>query len=315
MVGLVDAARLMWCQGLAQATGKPSQSIQTWLASATYAPSISGKALTLGGVNKSDLLMAIGYDINRLSSAASETLRNIAEIPGVPKSLAWPYVKIYYSALFYAHVILRIWGRSPTYFRTSDLLHLRNTVNAYSLTSPFPLNTGQFIVLADAGTSQITIAPDKGGGGTHEAIWRELNRALIDLKGAVSASHFLNVDKATISAQVDLAIDLMTNGGANPAWPSYMRNEIHYRQAAGVWHPYKGRAKTSELSSAISKVLTPPPDAASLLGTVGDDLVRFRSTCMFVITFARQILLDLSTIGGPKTFLNYGQTQFEAAYP
>src|SRR5687767_7285148 len=103
MAGLVEAARLLWCPGLAQTTGKPTGSLQDWLAMATYAPSVRGKQLVLGGIDARELLIALGYDINRLSSAASETLRNVAEIPAVPKSMGWPYVKIYYSALFYAH--------------------------------------------------------------------------------------------------------------------------------------------------------------------------------------------------------------------
>jgi hypothetical protein len=315
MAGLVEAARLLWCQGLAQISGKPDGSLHDWLGSATYAPSVSGKALILGGIDSADLLKAFGCDINRLASAASETLRNVAEIPTVPKSMAWPYVKLYYSALFYSHSLLRVWGRSPSYFRTTDLIPLRNIVDTYGVSSPFPLSTGQFLLVADPGGFQAVLAPEKGGGGSHDAVWRELVRAVGDLKVAVAGSQFLEADKKSITSKLELAVGLITNGGANAAWPSYMRNEIHYRQSSGVWYPYTGKSKTSDLSVDISKVLSGGIEASSLLGVVGDDLVRFRAACLFLVALTRDVLADLSSVGGPKTFLSFGQSKFEMAYP
>ena len=306
---------MLWCPGLAQTTGRPGQSVQEWLSTSNFAPNVTGSTLELTGIVTSDILNSLGYDINRLSSAASETLRNIAEIPQIPKSLAWPYVKFYYSALFYAHSLLRIWGRSPSYLRTADFLHIRNTLAAYGVTSPFKLQTGQFLLTINTAQSAVSLTTDKGGGGTHDAIWREFEGALSDLKQAVNASQFLAADKVMITIQIDRAMGLLTRGGSNAAWPSFMRNEIHYRQAEGVWYPYRGRSKTSELCSDASRALNGGLDLDVLLSANGDDLSKFRCACLFVIAYARQSLDDLSGIGGNKGFLRYGQARFENAYP
>jgi hypothetical protein len=200
MINIVEATRLMWCPGLAQFQGNPQGSIQEWLGSATFAPRVIDGGITLTGVDKRHFLENLAADINRTASAASETLRNITEINGLPKSMAWPYVKLYYASLFYSHAILRIWGRSPSFFRTSDLLPLRRTLIAYGVQAPYKLQTGQFLVKADMTVSAVQIAPDSGGGGSHEAIWREFHNALTDLQDAVSRAPFLTVDKVKLAS-------------------------------------------------------------------------------------------------------------------
>lgn len=138
-ITVVEAARLLWCPGLVQLTGHHKSTIYHWLATATYAPSVAGRVLKLVGIDNQRFLAALGSDINRSAMAASETLLNIIEIEDLPKSLAWPYVKLYYSSLFYAHALLRIWGRSPSYFRTLELIPLRNLLDVYAITSPYKI--------------------------------------------------------------------------------------------------------------------------------------------------------------------------------
>lgn len=315
MTDLVAAARLLWCRGLAQTRGRPSKSIQEWLSTATFAPSLSNKDIFLTGVDEKELLAALAFDINRLSMAACETLRNISEIQEVPKSMGWPYVKLYYAALFYCHTLLRIWGKSANYLRTTDLILLRSTINAYGLSSPFTLSTGQYLIVADIDNTQAVLSQDRGGGGSHDAVWRELSKAFSTLKIALSNSQLLQVDKARLQSQIDQAQNLLSSNGSNPAWLSFMRNDINYKQAEGVWYPYKGRARTSELSNLVTQAMSETTDYNQFLISSGSDLVRFRSGCLFLISFARAVIRDLSKTGGNKSFIRFGQAQFENAFP
>lgn len=285
------------------------------MSSAAFAPATTNREILLTGISEKELLDALGFDINRLSVAACETLRNISEIPAVPKSMGWPYVKLYYASFFYAHCLLRVWGRSVSYFRTADLLQLRNVLNAYNITAPFQLNTGQYLLAADTINSRAILSIDRGGNGTHDSVWRELSKAFGDLKIAISSSQFLQADKHRLISHIDQAASLLSNGGANIAWPSVMRNDINYRQAEGVWYPYRGRSKTSELSNLISSANLDSYDYTKLLNSSGSDLVRFRSGCLFLICFIRGVLTDLANNGGTKSFIKFGQIQFESAFP
>lgn len=312
MATLTEAARLLWCPGLAHLTGKPKAGVQSWLTTATFSPSVSGKALVLSGVDKHQFLQALAYDINRTASAASETLSNIVEIPAIPKSMGWPYVKVYYSALFYAHVILRLWGESPSYFRTSDFLALRQVLQAYNVVTPFKVQTGQFRLTAKLGQGEVTLSQEVGGA-THEALWNAFVASLEALRVEVGGSRFLAADKAKIDQQLSIALNLLTASGSHKSWMSQMRNDINYRQSKGVWYPYASKAKTSSICQARDSMMSGAAGLDAILMGGADELSRFRAACMFVAHLAREMLADMGKIGGAKSFLKFGQGQFETS--
>lgn len=312
-VTIIEAARLLWCPKLAQITINPKGDIREWLSAATYAPSVTGKDIILSGINDRDFLLALASDINRTAMAASETLRNITEITALPKSMAWPYVKLYYASLFYAHSLLRLWGRFPTYFRTSDLLKLRETCASYSISPPFKLQTGQFLLKADIAQSQLTISSDNGGGGTHEAVWREFNKALTELLAQVKKAPYLTVDKDMIICDIASIQSVSSKASSNTSWLSFMRNEIQYRQGEGVWYPYKNKDKTALLQSKIIEICEGSLDLKDILKQSGDELSNFKLSCFSIILFVRGVVEDMIDVGGPKSFLKHGQRKFEDA--
>jgi len=313
-VTVVEAARLMWCPGLAQLKGQPQGGLHNWLATGTYAPGVSGSSLLLAGFNKQNFLGSLASDVNRLASAASETLRNIAEVKDIPKSLAWPYVKLYYASLFYAHAVLRIWGRSPSYFRTDELMPLRSVLGAYGITTfPFKLTTGQFLLHADMGASTVTVTHDSGGSGAHETAWKEFVQALRDLHQKVKGAAYLTEDRKAVEGQLTAFVALITKNGSHLSWPSHMRNDIQYRQTEGVWYPYQGKSKTSSLQQEVEALVSGQGEMHKLVSLAGNDLAQFRSACCAIICFARGIIDDMSDIAGPKSFLRHGQRKFEDA--
>jgi hypothetical protein len=313
-VSIVEAARLLWCPGLSQLTGQPQESLHNWLATGIYAPSVTGSSLLLSRIDKQRFLVSLGCDINRLASAASETLMNIAELKDVPKSLAWPYVKLYYASLFYVHAVLRIWGRSPSYFRTDEMMPLRGVVKAYGIASlPFNLTTGQFLIHADMQAESVTLTSESGGGGTHETAWKEFVNALQDLNHKVVVAPFLTEDRKNLKDQLTAFLRLITKNGSHLSWPSQMRNDIQYRQTEGVWYPYQGKSKTSSLQHDVAALLGGGGELTKFLSSGAGDLAQFRSACYAVVCFARGIIDDMSNIGGAKSFLRYGQRRFEDA--
>jgi hypothetical protein len=312
-ITVVEAARLLWCPGLAQLTGHPKGTVHDWLGTATYAPSVAGKALRLGGINNQRFLEALGSDINRIAAAASETLRNISEIEDLPKSMAWPYVKLYYASFFYAHTLLRVWGRSPSYFRTLELIPLRNALTGYAVISPYKVQTGSYLLSADLNTSAVEMQSDAGSSGTHEAVWRELYKALSDLQLAVANGPYLTPDKTRLDAELKSFRALISKNGGNLSWPSQMRNDIQYRQTEGVWYPYHGKAKTAALQQEVLTLVTGQANLSKLISVTGNDLLLFRSACTAVICFVRSVIADMSAVGGAKSFLRHGQRKFEDA--
>lgn len=314
-VGLVEASRLMWCPGLGQQSSIASKPFQAWLSEATYMPSVSGKNLLLSNIGVQQLLSFIAHDINRCASAASETLNNIRHLDNLPKSLGWPYVKLYYSSLFYVHVLLRLWGRFPIFLTTKELLPVREAVSAYAFSPPFKLETGQYLVHADTSSRTIKISVDPGAGGSHEAVWRELHKALSEFSSLISCSNYLKTDIVTIQDQIRKLSSLISNESRNLSWPSQMRNSIQYRQSEGVWYPYKGKNKTSQIESEISEITAGKRQVLDYLAPVSDDIIRLRHVCFALIVFARGVLVDMAAVAGQKSFLKFGQRKFEDQLP
>lgn len=309
---LTEAARLMWCSGIGQHKGHSESSVHSWVQTANYAPVSKSKTIQLTGIDNISFLNSLCSDINRLSSAASETLSNIQEVTQIPKSLAWPYVKLYYAALFYTHTILRVWGKSPTYFRTLELMPLKSSLDVYGVDPPFKIKTGQYLITATLSSSELSLTPEADGG-SHESVWREFHKSLKELQQKIIEANILKSDKDRLTKELKSFISLISANGSNDSWPSQMRNNIQYRQEEGVWYPYKGKMKTSLLSSEIKLVVQNDQFIGPNAFVAGNDIANFKSACFSIISFSRSILNDIKNVGGPDSFLRFGQHRFETA--
>ncbi|GBF58595.1 hypothetical protein PbB2_02281 [Candidatus Phycosocius bacilliformis] len=307
-----EAARLLWCPGLEKQKGRPNGTVHEWITKSNFSPKASEKEIILQGVDNNSFLTALASDINRLSSAASETLKNIAEVSKIPKSLGWPYVKLYYAALFYAHAVLRIWGKSPSYLRTLELIRIKDAYAAYEVPLPFKLNSNQYLIEAKPQTTEVVIIRSSDGG-SHEAVWREFYNSLMNLKVKISESQFLKKDKDKLNEGLTDFISLISDNEANISWPSQMRNNIQYRQNYGTWYPYHGRSKTSNFLSEVNRVTSDAASFSSFTHIPGDDITNFKHACLAIIVYSKGVIADLHRIGGVDNFLKYGPSRFENA--
>jgi hypothetical protein len=92
-----------------------------------------------------------------------------------------------------------------------------------------------------------------------------------------------------------------------------MRNDINYRQTEGLWYPYRGNHKSGNLVAEIRSMLTGEIGVDEVIDRAGNDMVRLRAACCFVILVARGVLAELNGVGGANCFLRFGHIQFEAA--
>lgn len=161
--------------------------------------------------------------------------------------------------------------------------------------------------------SAVVIVPDSSSGGSHESVWRQFHRALSDRRGVAANGPYLTADKRIIDDQIRLLIDLISRNGQNAAWPSEMRNSIQYRQAEGLWYPYKGKFKTSSLQQEAAALIRGQREFSKIVMSTGSDLEQFRSACAAIICFVRAVIADMSAVSGPKSFLIHGQRRFEDA--
>lgn len=92
-----------------------------------------------------------------------------------------------------------------------------------------------------------------------------------------------------------------------------MRNNIQYRQAEGLWYPYRGKMKTAILQQDVQLLIEEAYSYEKYMSPVTDDLDRFKAACSAIISFARAIIGDMARVGGSKSFIRHGQRKFEDA--
>src|SRR5579862_5681975 len=112
MPNLTDVMRPFWMQGLNEISGVQVKGVTGWINDEEYQiyQSVHLHSFQLNTVEPEPLLRGYAADINRLGSAAFETLDSIIRLASLPKSLAWLTIKTYYAAFFAAHALLRIFG-------------------------------------------------------------------------------------------------------------------------------------------------------------------------------------------------------------
>ena len=182
------------------------------------------------------------------------------------------------------------------------------------MTSPFKVQTGQYLLSADLKVSAVEMQTTSGGAGSHESVWRELNKALTDLQASVATAAYLTTDKNKLNVELKSLLALISKNGSNASWPSQMRNEIQYRQAEGIWYPYQGKAKTEALQQEVQTLVKGDADLAKLVSATGNELLLFRSACVAIICLVRGVIADMSAVGGARSFLRHGQLKFEDAF-
>ncbi|MES2332638.1 MAG: hypothetical protein V4539_23725 [Bacteroidota bacterium] len=83
-------------------------------------------------------------------------------------------------------------------------------------------------------------------------------------------------------------------GSNNGGWLSRIRNDINYKHLHGTWYPYNDSKKYySELNKFLNDWKSSPL-SIELSNLVGKELVRFISTCQFLIGVSREVSIDMS---------------------
>jgi len=222
---------------------------RSWLLTGAYQPKVSttSPVVVLEITDTAKLIRHVAFDYERFSLSSMESFA-VAYSERVGHNLAgWPLLKLYYSAFFASHAIMRSQGSGVVKIEKSQAQYLNSILSIlypeFTMVSPgmYLYNT---VTSKDTGLFTVRLeATPKDSGGVHEGFWRHfcnfLQDAAIDAgqKGAANATEFV--------AGVDEICGAIRNDGANSGiWFSSIRNEINYQHKYDVWFPVRrnGRA-------------------------------------------------------------------------
>lgn len=312
---IVDALQPALLRGVFAATGPFSdQSLSDVFASnrsAYLATSDSTtRSISLSFPAFTDVTHAVVTDCRRLSvSWLQSTLECWPDVDD-KLSIPWRLVRLYYSAFYASHVVVRLLGRACCWLEATHLARIADVHRAVTGASlPFRVEPGSYLCAVDHPGSQFTLSRIAAGNrGAHEALWAAMEIAVRDRTPTILSGTVPTRDAHLVIAKLDEFRALATQNGSN-AWLSKVRNAIQYRMEHSVWHPTQvGARERRELAKLVGAWRGDPMNLDLAAIRARPLLMQFAAACTFLIALCRALLsrIDQASLDRQHSFVRHG---------
>lgn len=258
-------------QGLLPDLGRePSKEggLRHWLSGNAYVPSYDGiaKKLTLANIRRQDLAPYLGHDFERFALASAESFFVASSEWDSHNICGWPLLKLYYSAFFAAHALMRSQGWGFAQLGQSEITHINDFMDLMNPGSS-KIEAGALLFrVTNQAQGQVTVAMTKPRTslGVHDGFWKSFCDFLN--QSANEAVEAAEVGSETFASGVSDVIRSLEGGTSNKGWMSKVRNEINYQHRYAVWRPNK---KSDRTATSIAGVQHSPSSGIPLLVRTG----------------------------------------------
>jgi len=262
---------------------------------------------------------AIAGDVSRFSCAAFQSIVPLETELLERDRVAWCMIKLYYSAFYAGHAILRMVGESCSNFDKTHIDRLSVMGQAFGKVPTFGITTGMYRCVVNPDGTTLTWSPARGGkGGPHQAFWGTFGDTLGRLSDAILRGPLSRPNALAVADKIDTLRRIASSNNAHfHHWLSVLRNEVQYRHGQGVWYPSSLKKHDREYLSRLCSAWITNPEKIPAPSTGAGTLVQFAVACTLIISFCRVLLVRISEISGPRSFVIYGPFSFlkDAGYP
>lgn len=223
------------------------EGIKGWIVKQSYVPSLTDKTLKLERVNLEKFSEAITFDFERFALSAQESLIVALSEYNRFGSIGWPLLKIYYSAFFSAHAIMRSRGAGVIKLEREQATKITTIVNMFSNGSAV-FQSGVYNFQFQKGPNDgvgegtVILAPSKEGRGVHEGFW-EMFTDYIEDQAKRAAEQQLPDHRDFVDYATNLKTAVLS-GGRGAAWFSEVRNNLNYQHQYEAWMPYRKKSQS-----------------------------------------------------------------------
>lgn len=237
---------------------------------------------------------AVAGDAGRFASACFSSMVGIASAIENPETMGWALIRLYYAAFYGGHSLLRLLGRSCTYFDHRQTGRIRAVFAATGSPLAFDLPSGLYSCTLNPGRTGFGMMQTRGRvGGAHETFWELFDKLLSEFSEDALSGHMRLRDAQDVFAKMQ-AVRRIYRRGAGAIWLSAVRNEIQYRQGLGVWVPLTvNRSRRASLSRLADQWMRDPMsidvDALS-----SGELPEFILACAFTTSLCRDVMSRVS---------------------
>lgn len=317
-IQMVDGIRQLYSPRLNTVSKEAEHGIRYWLLyNDSFIPSFNSSNNSMEFIlyDGSEMLRYLAKDISRLSCAAIESLSSIQESINNKKFLAWQMVKAYYAAFYAAHSTLKICGMGLTQIDQRTIQRISRRAASYGFSIP-QIKAGIYCIDFDTHVQKMISYYVSKYDDSHRGLWRRY----IDLISIVCGtsirtnhtdSNCIRIkepsDSCTQSIYNQLpAIDagpivnrlealknaLNKKGDSN--WLSYIRNEINYNHAYGLWFPYKLYEEEYSYTLNNKTMFIDNPLSNRFDFANECELKQFFICCQLIVAINREMVEDLA---------------------
>ncbi|MFP3043421.1 hypothetical protein LQZ19_16530 [Treponema primitia] len=221
------------------------KTFKAWLASNRFRSfSALNGDVSFKPYDKEEFVNAIINDACRFCCSSLETVVGINKNARINKSTAWILIKLYYSAFYSAHAIIRYFGISFSYLERE---YINIVVQNYKLFngSDISIDKGfyEFNLIENINEVKMTKYKD-----SHTDLWNIfytlLTRIQDEIKNRnVNKINILNDDLIKLDEYIRYIKETMNNENCHDKhnWLSIVRNNINYKHEYNVWFPFGKR--------------------------------------------------------------------------
>lgn len=233
---------------------------------------------------------AIGGDASRFASAAFSSARGVANALDDADTLSWGLLRLYYSAFYAGHAVLRLLGRSCSYLEAPHIAQIRRLATALGSPPPFAIGGGLYACTLNSAQTGLEFTQARGRvGGAHEAFWEVFDSFLSEATEEVLKNRIAPADARNVFLKLEGLRRILARG-AGASWLSAVRNEIQYRHGRGVWAPPTVNRAGRGVLHRIAGQWLRDPMAIELDAPAGAELGAFVTACTFTVGLCRVVL-------------------------
>lgn len=319
MSELIDLMRPFWLQGLNGIAGRLHTGFTTHLMEGEYQiyNDVGEGVIQLRYPEMKKVLNAIGYDCNKLSMAAFESMISAVPDSHSEKAISWLLIRTYYSAFFAANAILRFIGKPIIHLNSLHIKKIMSIAKLYGVECPETWRPGIYTADIDTKHKVIVLLNISGTStGQHDKYWKTFaNEIKCIVNKALASNEFENYQNEIL--ELDNFRKALQRPGTYSAsnWLSAIRNEINYQQLRGVWFPYGEKLVILRRITQLAKNWRNDPDTMIIPYCHDNEICEFVSLCTFIVSLCHGFVKDMSERSASgNSFLNYGARKFLNLY-
>ena len=252
--------------------------------------------------------IATASDCNRLFTAA---FQSASSVPGGLTdrfTIPWALIRLYYSAFYSAHAVLRLLGNSACHFESRHVTKIVTVANAIGRPLPFPFTGGMYQCSVESSGTVLGLVKVGAGqnGGSHESFWAFYESQIRALGDAILLGPLPATVKQPVVAKLEGLRRLMDVNAAFGKL-SRVRNDVQYRHTHDIWFPTGLSASERQALSRSAARWNADPMSIDMDATGDSTLMQFVRACVFQVAVANDVAAMLSQRApkGHKSFVEF----------